>query len=160
MVAPTSGQAAARKLRTVSSDITLIPVWSPNGAWIAYQAPDGDLHLVAPDGAQDRDVGKFDTAAVAFSPDSQRLYGITSTPGHNYLVELEIASRAQRRIGDLGADFTPQTAATPSLRFTLTPDGQSLTFNTARRNQSLWMMRHFDPPPSGIARLRALLHLP
>ena len=160
MVAPTSGQATARKLRTVSSDLTLIPVWSPDGAWIAYQAPDGDLHLVAPDGARERNLGKFDTPAVAFSPDSQRLYGVTSTPGHNYLVQLEIASRAHRRLGDLGADFTPQTAAEPGLRFTLTPDGQSLAFNTARRSQSLWMMRHFDPAPSGIARLRALLRLP
>ncbi|MGH9393578.1 MAG: hypothetical protein ACRD1E_05360, partial [Terriglobales bacterium] len=158
-VAPSSGQAPSRILR---ADVnSLIPTWSPDGRWIAYKTgDDATLHLISPDGKTDRNLGPLDTPAVAFSADSKLLYGISSPPHHNYLFELDLATGRQRRIGDIGEDFTPKSESNPSLRFTLTPDGKSLTYSTARRISSLWMMTNFAPAPRGAAWLRALLHLP
>jgi len=159
MVASTSGQAPAHLLRK-GIDV-FIPVWSPDGKWIAIEtANDQVLHLISPDGKQDRTLGKFNSPAAAFSSDSKTLYGIVSEPHHNYLVQMDVATGAQRRIGDMGPGFTPHADSNPTMRFTLTPDGKSLTFPTARRVSSLWMMTNFDPPPRGAAWLRSLLHLP
>src|SRR6185437_7579579 len=106
MLAPTSGQAPAKLLRTGTNNF--IPVWSPDGKWIAFQTPNDEvLHLISPDGKQERALGKFDSPAAAFSPDSKLLYGIVSEPHHNYLIEMDVATGAQRRIGDMGPDFTP-----------------------------------------------------
>jgi len=159
MIAPTSGQAPARLLRKGANNF--IPVWSPDGKWIAFQTPDDLLlRLIAPDGRHERALGKFESPAAAFSPDSKSLYGIVSVPHHNYLVQVDAATGAQRRMGDIGPDFTPHADSNPTMRFTLAPDGKSLTFPTARRVSSLWMMTNFDPPPRGAAWLRSLLHLP
>lgn len=159
MLAPTTGQATPHVLR--ANVDSLLPVWSPDGAWIAYQSGSDDtVHLISPDGRRDRNLGKLDTAAVAFSSDGKLLYGIQSLPHHNYLFAVDLASGTERRIADLGEDFTPQTGSQPTLRFTLTPDGKSLTYNTARPVRSLVRMQDFAPAPTGIARLRALLHVP
>ncbi|MGH9482089.1 MAG: protein kinase domain-containing protein, partial [Terriglobales bacterium] len=143
MVAPTSGQATPRRLR---ADVNaLIPVWSGDGRWIAYQTDDNVLHLVSPDGKQERKLSALETPAVVFSRDDQTLYGIVSRPHHNYLVAVDVATGAQHQIGDLGPNFTPQTESNPTMRFSLTPDGQSLTFSTAHLVNSLWMMENFAP---------------
>src|SRR6185437_10860042 len=125
MVASTSGQAPAHLLRK-GIDV-FIPVWSPDGKWIAIEtANDQVLHLISPDGKQDRTLGKFNSQAAAFSSDSKTLYGIVSEPHHNYLVQMDVATGAQRRIGDMGPGFNPHADSNPNMRFTLTPDGKSL----------------------------------
>ncbi|HEY7854966.1 MAG TPA: hypothetical protein VIC32_00860, partial [Terriglobales bacterium] len=141
MVAATSGQATPVRLR---SDVSAaVPVWSPDGKWIAYQANDNSWRLVSPDGKTEHNLGKVDTQAVGFSADSKLIYGITSSGEHNYLFSLDWTNGTQHRIGDAGLNFTPVTSSNPSLRFTLTPDGKSLTFSTAHMKRSLWLLRNF-----------------
>src|SRR6185312_7777322 len=158
LLASTAGNATAAVLRADIS--SMLPAWSPDGKWIAYQADDNTVHLLSPDGKTDRNLGALPTQAVAFAPDSRSLYGVESVPGHNYLFQVDLVGGGPRRVGDIGADFTPQSGSNPALRFTLTPDGQSLTYSTAHISQSLWMLTNFDPQPGVAARIRGWLHIP
>jgi Tol biopolymer transport system component len=158
MVAPASGNAAPH---VVKADVApLVAVWSPDGRSLVYQATDKVLHLIAADGKSDRALGKLDTPAVCFSSDGKLIYGVESSPLHNYLEAMDVATGAVRRIGDIGMEYAPNVSLQPGIRFTLAPDGKHLTYSTGRFTESLYMMQNFSLRTTGWARLRAMLHLP
>lgn len=47
-------------------------------------------------------------------------------------------------IGSLGPEYLPITSLTPALRLSLTPDGKSITYSTARSTSNLWLMEGLD----------------
>ena len=51
-----------------------------------------------------------------------------------------------KTIGDVGSDFAPSAYLNNSLRFTLSPDGQSILYSTVSNRNSLWMLEGFDAP--------------
>jgi Tol biopolymer transport system component len=137
----------------------LVPVWSPDGQQIVYQDPDTTLHLITPADGKDRALGKFNTPAVAFSPDGKQIYGVEVTAQHAELEAMDVATGALRRIGDVGTDHAPSISFNPGYRFTLTPDGRHLTYSTGRFSESLFLMQQFSLRTTGWARLREILHL-
>jgi Tol biopolymer transport system component/predicted Ser/Thr protein kinase len=151
MLVKTSGEATPAVLRESVKENYAIPQWSPDGQWISYyDKPDGTAEetwtLISPDGKTHRNVGESKAVALTFSADSRRLYGIRPENDHNYLFSVEIASRQEKVIGDIGKDFTPGSDLNPGIRLTLSPDGKSVLFPSVRRSTSLWMLEGFDPP--------------
>jgi Tol biopolymer transport system component len=76
--------------------------WSPRGDWIAYH--DGDaLRLVSPDGRQNRTLSPNVWETYGWSKDGHEIYGIVHTEnGRLLLSEVDIATKNERSIGDLG----------------------------------------------------------
>jgi Tol biopolymer transport system component len=165
MVVKTSGEATPAVLRE-NLGSNLLPQWSPDGQWITFfelpkGATGGSWNLISPDGKTVRSLaqansGEPNAAALTFSSDSQRLYGIRSEPDHNYLFSIDIATEQERVIGDIGKDFTPVSYLRPGIRLSLSPDGKSILFPSYRQSNSLWMLEGFDPP-GWATRLREML---
>ncbi|MGN6591819.1 MAG: hypothetical protein ACTHJX_02875, partial [Terriglobales bacterium] len=158
MSAPATGNAPPVRLR---ADVgPMVPVWTPDGSGIVCQTSDKTLHLISADGKRDRALGKFDTAAVAFSPDGKLLYGLEVSPQHVYLEAMEATGGPLRRVGELGSEYAPNSSFNPGYRFTLTPDGKHLSYSTGRFSESLYLMQHFSLQTTGWARVREMLHIP
>jgi hypothetical protein len=86
------------------------------------------------------------TQHLAFSKDGKSLYGIRPEGAHQYLFSLNISSNRIETIGDVGSDFAPGTFLNNSLRFSLSPDGQSILYSSVSNRNSLWMLEGFDAP--------------
>jgi len=156
MVVQTGGEATPTVLRE-KLGWDFLPQWSPDGRWIAFferppgKTIGGSWNLISPDGKTVRSLaaangGEPTVAALTFSADSQRLYGIRPEQDHNYLFSIDIASDQEKIIGDVGKDFTPNSYLSPGVRLSLSPDGKSLLFPSFRSNYSLWMLEGFDLP--------------
>ena len=171
MVAKTNGEATPVVLRDDLRAIQL-PDWSPDGKWITFfEQREGDpvggsWKLISADGKTVRSLagangGKLPAASLAFSRDSQHLYGIRSEQDHNYLFSIDIPAgnvenSREKIIGDVGKDFSPKSYLTPGVRFSLSPDGARILFPSFRLNSNLWMMEGFEPP-GWIMELREML---
>jgi hypothetical protein len=46
----------------------------------------------------------------------------------------------------LGKDLAPSSDCDPSIRFSLTPDGKSITYATAVNRSNLWILEGFQQP--------------
>jgi hypothetical protein len=141
MVAKTSGQATPVELHAKVD--SRLPAWSPTGEWITFQ-DDSGWNLISPDGKSTRSLGKILTPYLAFSADGQTLYGIRTEGDHRYLFSLSIAAGYMKTIGDVGKEFEPRSDTTPGIRFSLSPDGESILYSTFSTKDTLWMLEGFD----------------
>jgi Tol biopolymer transport system component len=143
MKVKTSGEARPSVLKADIEPLRGgIPVWSPAGDWIAYD--DKSEKLIAPDGSRSRDLNSAGFYAVGFSADSKSLYGVRDSKEKVLLYSVDIATGAERAIGDVGYNNQPASYSTPSLRLSLAPDGKSLTFGTVKYKSNLWMLEGFS----------------
>ena len=65
---------------------------------------------------------------------------------NQYLAQSERLTKAEKTIGDIGRDFTPRSYSNPGIRLSLSPDGKSILFPSARGSNSLWMLEGFNAP--------------
>ena len=145
-VVKTSGEATPVVLREKISNG--LPVWSPDGQWIAYQdqSDEAGWSLISPDGKTVRTYGEPKTLQMTFSADSKLLYGIRVDNDRRTLFSIDILTKAEKNIGEIGKDFIPQSFSTPGVRLSLSPDGKSILYPALRDTSSLWMLEGFDPP--------------
>jgi len=144
MIAKTSGQATP--VERVPRASYPLPDWSPTGEWIVYASAPGSWSLISPDGKNSRDLGKIGTPHLTFSKDGKTLYGIRAEGEHQYLFSLTIASGQMKTIGDVGSEFAPRSYLTPGIRFSLSPDGESILYPTFSTKTGLWMLEGFARP--------------
>ncbi|MGZ8582243.1 MAG: TolB family protein [Actinomycetota bacterium] len=92
--------------------------WSPDGAWIAYAADTREgsaIHLVRPDGTQDRPIGPMltdrDYFSVSFSPDGTSLLFDQGTDVGFGIFAMRIDGTGVRRISDGTRDYDPSLSA-------------------------------------------------
>lgn len=145
MIAKTNGQATPVELVRPPLANPL-PDWSPTGAWIVYSSAPGTWALMSPDGKAKRDLGKIATQHLTFSKDGETLYGIRAEGDHQYLFSLTIATGQMKTIGDVGSEFAPRSYVGPGVRFSVSPDGQSILYPTYSTKTGLWMLEGFAQP--------------
>src|SRR3954454_539506 len=134
----------------------VIPAWSPNAEWIAYQTDD-DPRLVSPDGARTRVLDSVNMgreknpdgswmSALVWSADSRTLYSIRRADDRIMrLVGIDAATGTVRIVSTFDSDFTFSTPEDPGLRFTLAPDGRSFLATIGRSHTDLWILDNFAP---------------
>jgi hypothetical protein len=88
-----------------------------------------------------------------FSADGKLVYGIRPDGDRNLLFSVDIASGAEKIVGDLGVDFRPGSSLTPGIRFSLAPDGKSFVYATGKTKNNLWLLEGFAPKTGFLARL-------
>ena len=62
------------------------------------------------------------------------------------LFSLDIATLKATDIYELGKDLVPKCDFGPSIGFSLTPDGKSITYATAVNKSNLWILEGFRQP--------------
>jgi serine/threonine protein kinase/Tol biopolymer transport system component len=147
MKVKTTGQATPVVLKA-DTGVLGVPSWSPTGEWTAY----GD-ELISPDGKTTRPLGKHGSQHYMFSADGKLVYGIRPDGDRNLLFSVDIATGAEKVIGDLGVDFRPGTSLNPGIRFSLAPDGKSFVYATGKTKNNLWLLEGFAPKTGLLARL-------
>jgi hypothetical protein len=68
------------------------------------------------------------------------------------LFSVDIATGAEKVLGDLGKEFSPSTYLSPGIRFRLAPDGRSFVYSILKSESNLWMLEGFEPKTSLLAR--------
>jgi Tol biopolymer transport system component len=146
MVVRTSGEATPALLREKIGNG--ISSWSPDGQWITFRdrSDETGWSLISPDGKTVRMIGQPNAVQMTFSADSKLLYGIRIDKDRRTLFSVDISTKAEKIIGDVGKDFTPQSYLNPGIRLSLSPDGKSILYPALRGGNSLWMLEGFDPP--------------
>jgi hypothetical protein len=148
MTVRTTGNAEPIVLRALSDND--LPDWSPNGAWITCSC-DGGWDLISPDGKTAKFLGNMHTEFLAFSKDGKLLYGIETGKteadrDRATLFSLDPATLKRKDLKELGRDLKPATTITPSIRFSLAPDGKSFVYTAAKTSFTLWMLRGYRQP--------------
>jgi len=125
--------------------------WSPRGDWIAYH--DGDaLRLVSPDGSQNRTMSSNFWETYGWSKDGDEIYGIVhSANGHLLLSKVDVATKKETPIGDLGRapvefDLSDVLNAFSYRGFSMHPDGKSFLTSVTRVRTQIYLMKDFDRP--------------
>jgi dipeptidyl aminopeptidase/acylaminoacyl peptidase len=142
-----TGQATPVVLKTDVQDAN-VPSWSPAGNWIAVGA-----NLFAPDGQTTKPLGDHKSAHYMFAADGQSVYGIREDHERELLFRIDLATGAETVIGDVGRDFRPGSNLSPSIRFSLAPDGKSFIYGAGRFKSNLWMLEGFASKKRWLARL-------
>jgi Tol biopolymer transport system component len=118
------------------------PQWSPSGTWIACSGPGSVVFLVSPDGKKMRTLPGLGSEALAWSKDSEMIYGIPSRNGRTSLVELNVRTGALRTVADYQPELVPKRLyASP--RLSLSPDGKRLAMTTQTLQTDLWILEGF-----------------
>jgi Tol biopolymer transport system component len=143
MIVNTSGEASPTRLREGIEGG--LPQWSPAGDWITFEDSTG-WHLISPDGKTTRDLGKFDTPHLDFSPDGKKLYGIRYEKGKNYLFSMPVTGGKPADIGEIAKEFAPASPLNPGFRLSIAPDGKSAIYTTAIPKSNIWLFEGFEPP--------------
>jgi Tol biopolymer transport system component len=135
----TTGQAPPVTVKAaVEYDNDAVPVWSPAGDWILL----GES-LYSPDGKTVRSLGEHRSEGYAFAPDGQRVYGLRRGDGGETLFTVDVASGAEKIVGNLGRGSHPGSNLNPAMRFSLAPDGKSIAYGVGRFTDNLWMLEGF-----------------
>ncbi len=111
----------------------LLPDWSPDSRWILFE--DNGLKLAAADGGPTRDLGVQD-AVCTFARKQDLLYCIDHLSGATKLVERTFDG-VVRIIGPVAPEHRPAFAVSPSLRLSLTPDGDGVTYSVGSQRVQL-----------------------
>ncbi|HEY7855184.1 MAG TPA: hypothetical protein VIC32_01975, partial [Terriglobales bacterium] len=133
--------------------------WSRDGQWIAFAGSDALVHLIAPDGSHQHLLCSTPLMGWDFSADSRSLIAAVAHGQSADLVSVSLATGALTRIGALG-DRMPATWLVPGIHLTLSPDGNSIAYNTGISENDIDLVAPFTPYGTGMARLRHWLHLP
>ncbi len=145
----TSGNATPSVLKDLGEGYYL-PDWSPAGNWITYR-DDRGWNLISPDGKSTKSLGKIDTDYLAFSKDGKLLYGIQTgdteaDQDRATLFSLDPVTLRQKTIRELGKEFRPSSSWIPGIRFSLSPDGKSFVYGTAKERIDIWMLQGYRQP--------------
>jgi hypothetical protein len=120
------------------------PKWSPNGALITCETPDG-FSVVSSDGKQARVLAEEAPLAHAWAPDSRSLYAVRGEDLRLQLVSIDVASgREALIVKDLG-QVPP--SSDPLLGLSLAPDAKSLLTSIVRLRGDVWLLSGFEPRP-------------
>ena len=103
--------------------VPFVPVWSPDGRWILFE--DDGLKMVAADGSEPRDFGVH--SLCTFARAEELMYCIDVSPERATLVARSFDGTV-RVVGPVAWENRPAASSMPSLRLTLTPDGQGVTY--------------------------------
>jgi len=133
--------------------------WSRDGRWIAFAGSDALVHLIAPDGSHEHLLCSTPMMGWDFSADSRSLIAAAAHGQSADLVSISLATGAITRIGGLG-DRVPATWLVPGIHLTLSPDGNSIAYNTGISENDVDLVAPFNPYGTGMAHLRHWLHLP
>jgi serine/threonine protein kinase/Tol biopolymer transport system component len=147
MKVKTSGQASPVVLKADIGSPS-VPSWSPANDWIL-----SGQDLVSPDGKTSRSLGDRKTPHFAFSYDGKLLYGLRRDKDRQLLFSLDVATGAEKIIGETSTDFLPGSNLSPSIRLSLAPDGKSVVFGAGKFKTNLWMLEGFAKTPSLLQRL-------
>ena len=135
----TTGQATPAMVKAdVEYDNNAVPVWSPAGDWILL----GES-LYSPDGKTVRSLGEHHSEAYAFAPDGKRVYGLRPNDQGEELFTVDIASGAEKVIGNVGRENRPRSNLNPAMRLSLAPDGKSIAYGIGKFKSNLWMLEGF-----------------
>lgn len=117
------------------------PEWSPDGKWIAVSTFRG-VELVSPDGKEKKTYPGLNGAAITWSRDSKKIYGMTYQSLAPALYEMDAATGSVRKIRDYDLNFQPllENTYTGSVRLSLSPDGKSVTSAVATNEADLWIL--------------------
>ncbi len=147
MKVKTTGQAAPVLLEADVKDSN-VPAWSPTGEWIAFSS-----NLISADGATSRSIGDHHSPYYMFSSDGKLLYGLRSDKERELFFSVDIASGAEKILGDLGREFRPNSNLNPAIRFSMAPDGKSFVYSAGNFKRNLWMLEGFARERSFWSRL-------
>jgi len=64
-------------------------------------------------------------------------------PGTEDLFRIDIATGAETVVGNVGREFQPGSNLSPSIRFSLAPDGKSFVYGSGTFTNNLWMLEGF-----------------
>jgi Tol biopolymer transport system component len=130
--------------------LRLMPVrWSPRNNWILYR--DGEtLKVVSADGKQNHIVSERVWETYGWSGDGTRIVGVARGDMRRlWLMQVDIESRQERRIADLGP-VPPEFDLADSINdfayrgFSLHPDGKSFLTSVLRFRTQIYLMKDFD----------------
>jgi len=145
----TTGQATPVIVKAeVNYDNNAVPVWSPAGDWILL----GET-LYSPDGQATRSLGNHHSEGYVFAPDGKRVYGLRETRDGAELFSVDLASGAEKVIGNVGKANRPKSNLSPAMRFSLGPGGKTIAYGVATFQQNLWMLDGFNPKVGWLQRL-------
>jgi len=160
-IAFAEGVNGRARLRKVSASGGAVPVevksgpvgrpmvsWSADGKWLAYPGMDG-IHVVSPDGGEDRLVTKGGAMALQFGRKGEVLYTLGRTDDERtVLTSLDVVTGREIRTvtAELDAKTTPRS-------FSPSPDGGRFLIEVLRPNSDLWLIEGIPQPSRGLARL-------
>jgi hypothetical protein len=72
------------------------------------------MAVISPDGKTVRNLGEPKAIEVTFSADSKHLYGIRPDGDRRLLFSIDIATKEEKTIGDIGQDFSPLSYSNPA----------------------------------------------
>lgn len=122
---------------------TTHPVWAPSGEWIACGTAQGTT-LVSPDGKVRRTLPNPGAAVLAWSADSETLYGLRGLDGNWSLFAERVQNGAIRTVANYGSQITPCSFYGLGLRLSLSPDGKSFAIGTMKSQWDLWTLDGFS----------------
>ena len=73
------------------------------------------------------------------------MYGLRDEGDRELLFSVDVATGAEKVIGDIGREYRPLSAFHPGVRFSLAPDGKSFVYSTGRFTANLWLMEGWKP---------------
>ena len=129
-------------------DNNAVPVWSPDGGWILL----GET-LYSAEGKTVRSLGHHNSEGYVFAPDGKRVYGLRPDGEGELLFAVDLASGAEKAIGNVGKDYRPRSNLNPTTRLSLAPDGKSVAYGVAKFKDNLWMLEGFAAKTGWLKRL-------
>jgi hypothetical protein len=75
--------------------------------------------FVSPDGATNRSIGDRHSPYYMFSSDGKLLYGMRAEQDRELLFSVDIATGAEKILGDVGREFRPNNNLNPTIRFSM-----------------------------------------
>ena len=123
------------------------PKWSPNGALITCETPEG-FSVISADGKQSRTLAEEAPLAHAWSRDNRNIYAIRSEDLRLQLVAIDVASgRETLLVKDLGG--VPPTSY-PLAGLSLALDGKSVLTSVVRLRGDVWLLSGYEPRRRGL----------